>query len=64
MEVKTFTEEKADDVIGILVGAALPGLVGFIKENRCMENLLHPFEVSEFRAVVKRNALDREIFEE
>jgi len=60
MEIEAFGEEEANDVIGILVRTALPGLMGLSKIDKGIEQLLNLTEICKLRAVVQTDAFDWE----
>ena len=58
-EVAAFGEEEANEAVCVFVGTALPRLVRFGEIDRGVQERFQLSKVSEFRAVVERNAVDR-----
>ena len=59
VKIVTFREIETQNIIGILVRAALPGLMRLRKVYLRMQRILQLPEFGEFRAVVQRDAVHR-----
>ena len=60
VEITALREEKAKKAIGILIAAALPGLVRFGKEDGRIQLFLKLMKLRKFRAIVQRKAMNRQ----
>ena len=60
VEITALREEKAKKAIGILIAAALPGLVRFGKEDGRIQLFLELMKLRKFRAIVQRKAMNRQ----
>lgn len=60
-KVKSFGKEKANDVVGVLVGSTLPGFMRLCEVHEGVKVLFQGPELRELRTVVETNTLYRQI---
>lgn len=57
-KVKTFRKEKSNQIIGILVGPALPWFMRLGEINKCMQLLFELTEIGKFRSIIQTDAVN------